>query len=125
MATWVDFFSLFMTLGICGGALYGVIKLWESVTQGVASTKDKLKDRGYHISQGGVSVKTNKRVNREDYIDATQRGIVKAMNASSFGSANSSPTLSPTAPEMKRHSSSSSISSEKKSNFFGRIRRKD
>ncbi|KAF9048331.1 hypothetical protein BDZ89DRAFT_1057905 [Hymenopellis radicata] len=89
MATWLDFFSLFMTLGICGGALYGVIKLWESVTQSVASTKtskpfclpsplplmssNRLKDRGYHISSGGVSVKTNRRVNREDYIDATQR----------------------------------------------------
>lgn len=44
-----------------------------------------LKDKGLHISDRGVSVKTTSRFNREDYVDATQRGFIKAMGASSFG----------------------------------------
>ena len=38
-----------------------------------------------HISDKGVSVKTTSRFNREDYVDATQRGFIKAMGAASFG----------------------------------------
>ncbi|KAJ3775875.1 hypothetical protein FB446DRAFT_365971 [Lentinula raphanica] len=33
----------------------------------------RLKEKGYEISNQGMSVKTSKRMNREDYVDATQR----------------------------------------------------
>lgn len=36
----------------------------------------RLKEKGWNISSDGVSVKTNKRLDREDYIDATQRFVV-------------------------------------------------
>ena len=69
-----------------------------------STTKEKLKAKGYHVSAQGVAVQTQKRFNREDYVDATQRcvlcpvcrfvlhlkvqlcrGLVKAFGASSFG----------------------------------------
>ena len=39
------------------------------------STKEKLKSRGYEISDSGVAVHTNKRLDREGYMDATQRWV--------------------------------------------------
>ncbi|KAJ3919576.1 hypothetical protein F5877DRAFT_2536, partial [Lentinula edodes] len=50
------------------------------------SQTNRLKEKGYEISDKGMSVKTSKRMNREDYVDATQRGLIRAMGASSFGS---------------------------------------
>lgn len=44
-----------------------------------------LKKKGLHITDSGVSVKTDKRFDREDYIDATQRSFIKTMSAASFG----------------------------------------
>ncbi|KAJ8688950.1 hypothetical protein PTI98_013020 [Pleurotus ostreatus] len=108
MANWIDLFSLFATIAVFGGIIYGVLYLVNSVSQGVASTKEALANKGLHISDKGVSVKTSKRFDREDYVDATQRyvlspsakhpltsapdrGFIKAMNAASFGHASSSP----------------------------------
>ena len=39
------------------------------------------------ISDKGMSVRTTGRYSREDYVDATQRGLMKAMGASSFATA--------------------------------------
>jgi len=95
-----------------------------SVSQGVESAKEGLKTKGVHITDKGVSVKTSKRFDREDYVDATQRGIVKAMGASSFGKRTDSDNhLSP--PSLKSTpSSSSSITStdgeKKKKGLFRR-----
>lgn len=36
---------------------------------------NRLKEKGLDISDKGVSVKTTKRLNREDYVDATQRCV--------------------------------------------------
>ena len=41
-----------------------------------STTKEKLKAKGYHVSAQGVAVQTQKRFNREDYVDATQRCVV-------------------------------------------------
>ncbi|KAL4255523.1 hypothetical protein AB1N83_013052 [Pleurotus pulmonarius] len=90
MANWIDLFSLFATIAVFGGIIYGVLYLVNSVSQGVASTKEALANKGLHISDKGMSVKTSKRFDREDYVDATQRGFIKAMNAASFGHASSS-----------------------------------
>ena len=35
----------------------------------------RMKDKGYEVSDKGVSIKTSKRFDRQDYIDATQRYV--------------------------------------------------
>ena len=35
----------------------------------------RMKDKGYEVSGKGVSIKTSKRFDRQDYIDATQRYV--------------------------------------------------
>ncbi|EDR02242.1 uncharacterized protein LACBIDRAFT_309891 [Laccaria bicolor S238N-H82] len=132
MANWIDFLSLFATIAVVGGVVYGVIYIIEQVTTRIESTKENLKAKGLDISHTGVSVKTQKRFDREDYVDATQRGLVKVVNASSFrrGGASSDPTGSspdisrPT--KMDRQDSTSSVKSgssgeekKKKKGLFG------
>lgn len=73
-----------------------------------------LKNKGLHISDKGVSVKTSSRFNREDYLDATQRGFIKAMGASSFGTADNIEKT----PVLSRQASSTSEEKEKKRSHF-------
>ncbi|KAF8869791.1 hypothetical protein BD779DRAFT_1583718 [Infundibulicybe gibba] len=80
----------------------------KQISEGVKSTKESLKARGLDISDKGVSVKTSKRFDRADYVDATQRGFVKAMESASFGKADGTPTKS-----------SSRTSSSKRRSVFG------
>jgi len=82
---WTDILAFAATLGFIGAAVYGVLFVIRQINQGVTSTKEALKERGLHISDHGVKVKTSKRFDREDYVDATQRGIIKAMGAASYG----------------------------------------
>ena len=55
----------------------------------------RLQTRGVEVSSRGVSVKTHSKLsNRENYFDATQRGFIRAFNASSRGhSAGPSPNM--------------------------------
>ncbi|KAJ7122931.1 hypothetical protein C8R44DRAFT_784953 [Mycena epipterygia] len=127
MANWLDLISLLATVAVFGGIVYAVLVVVRSVSQGVESAKEGLKTKGLHITDKGVSVKTSKRFDREDYVDATQRGFVKAVNASSFrkGGANDSQSdghLSPSSG-LKSASSSSLASSDgekKKKGLFKR-----
>ena len=80
----MDIISLLVTVAIFAGVIYGVIFATQLINSGVKSTKESLKRQGVDISDHGVKVKTNKRFDREDYVDATQRGIIKAMGAASF-----------------------------------------
>ncbi|KAJ6543920.1 hypothetical protein B0H19DRAFT_290562 [Mycena capillaripes] len=127
MANWLDMISLLVTVSVFGGIIYVVLLVVRSVSQGVESAKEGLKTKGVHITDKGVSVKTSKRFDREDYVDATQRGIVNVVNASSFrkGAADSGsdPHLSP--PLKSSPSSSSSVTSgdgekKKKKGLFKR-----
>ncbi|KAG7087316.1 hypothetical protein E1B28_013293 [Marasmius oreades] len=119
MASWFDVISFLLTALFFGGVIYGVLYLVRSVTQGIETTKEKLKERGYDVSAGGVKVKTSKRFDRDDYVDATQRGFVKAMEASTFrkGGAQTTPRSQSlgvdSPPLVKRTTSSNSVSSEK------------
>ncbi|KAF7354867.1 hypothetical protein MSAN_01401200 [Mycena sanguinolenta] len=122
-SSWTDMVSLVVTLSIFGGIAYVVLLVARSVSQGVESAKEGLKTKGVHITDKGVSVKTSKRFEREDYVDATQRGIVKAMGASSFGKRNDSDNhLSPPALQSTP-SSSSNTSSEGEKKKKGLFRR--
>ena len=42
-----------------------------------AHYQNRLKGKGLNVSKSGVSVKTDKRFNREEYLDATQRSAGK------------------------------------------------
>ncbi|KAJ7929096.1 hypothetical protein B0H13DRAFT_1703708 [Mycena leptocephala] len=105
MANWLDLISLIATVSVFGGIIYVVLLVVRSVSQGVESAKEGLKTKGLHITDKGVAVKTSKRFDREDYQDATQRGIVNVVNASSFrkgGAAHDSDAhLSP--PHLVQH----------------------
>ncbi|KAH6905593.1 hypothetical protein BKA70DRAFT_1291665 [Coprinopsis sp. MPI-PUGE-AT-0042] len=79
-----DILAFTFTLALVGGFVYGVIYVVNLVNQSVESTKANLKSKGMDISANGVSVKTDKYVDRQDYIDATQRKIINVMEASSF-----------------------------------------
>jgi len=110
MANWIDFFALVLTLAVVGGVIYGILTISRQLTESVQSTKESLKNKGLHISGKGVSIKTSKRFDREDYVDATQRGFIKAMGASSFGRTDST-SGTPVSDRMSRQDSSSSIHS--------------
>ncbi|KIK58990.1 hypothetical protein GYMLUDRAFT_45015, partial [Collybiopsis luxurians FD-317 M1] len=134
MADLGDFIALIVTIAVFAGIIYAIVSVRGSVSEGVKSTKDKLKEKGYDISDKGLAVKTSKRMNREDYVDATQRGLIRAMGAASFRSnaADGSPTApSPSssgpllsAPSLTHSNSSTSISStsseKKKRSFFSK-----
>ncbi|TDL23441.1 hypothetical protein BD410DRAFT_897515 [Rickenella mellea] len=122
MASWFDVVALLITAAVFGGTIYGVVYIAQQLSQTVKSTKETLKERGLHISDSGVSVKTNSRFNREDYIDATQRGLLKTMSASSFGT----PDEAVKTPVLSRQDSAASTGSGKekeekeKKGFFRR-----
>ncbi|KAF8995533.1 hypothetical protein BDQ17DRAFT_1365408 [Cyathus striatus] len=112
MAGLLDILSLLFFIGIVGSSIYGVMYVMRVVSTGIESTKENLKKQGLEVSGSGVSIKTSKRFDRENYIDATQRGIVKALDSASFGRSgvNSSSASFP----MERTESSQSGSSEGK-----------
>ncbi|VDB83094.1 unnamed protein product [Peniophora sp. CBMAI 1063] len=80
-----DIFSLLFTTALFVGTIVGVVIAFQKISNAIDNTKAQLKDKGWHISESGVSVKTDKRmVTQEDQVDAAQRGMFKAMNAASF-----------------------------------------
>ncbi|KAJ3543686.1 hypothetical protein NMY22_g3051 [Coprinellus aureogranulatus] len=68
---------------VISAVVYGVNVASKQINEGMASTKESLKAKGVDISASGVSMKTDKRLERQDYIDATQRGFIKTLQASS------------------------------------------
>jgi len=78
-----DLFALIFTLAILGGILYLVFHTNKAMNGAVRTAKEKLESKGLHVSSTGVAVKTEKRFDREAYMDATQRGLVRALHASS------------------------------------------
>lgn len=85
MATWIDVLSLSVTTIVFVGTILAVIYSARKIASIVAATKESLKNRGISLSGSGVSIKTNKRLDMEHYVDATQRGLIKVMDAASFG----------------------------------------
>jgi len=125
MANWVDVVVLVITASIFGGIIYGIMAVSKTVDQGVKSTKEALKSKGLDISEHGVKVKTDGRFDREQYVDATQRGMIKAMGAASFGKStpDGSPVTAPKPLASRQISSTSTTSTsekEKKKGFFKR-----
>lgn len=94
MAKWIDLFSLVLTITLFLGAIVGIVLFVRRISEFVNATKASLQEKGWTVSNQGVSVRTSKRLDREDYIDATQRGIMKVVGASKFGHAASASTTS-------------------------------
>jgi len=106
MSTWLDIIALIVTISVLGGVVYGVIYGMNAVNESMSSTKEQLKSRGLDVSASGVSVKTSKRFDRSDYVDATQRNLIKAMGAASFRKGEAG-----VAPPIDRQTSNTSIKS--------------
>ncbi|CAE6411468.1 hypothetical protein ACGC1H_003139 [Rhizoctonia solani] len=86
MSNWFDIVSLVLFLGVFSGAIYGAMVFRKQISGALESTKDGLKKRGLDITENGMSVKTEKRFDRDDYIGGTGRNLVDALKATSFGS---------------------------------------
>jgi len=126
MAGLFDFLSLLVTATIFVGIVVGVVYAVQQIQLAVNNTKESLKKKGLVITESGVSVKTDKRFDREDYVDATQRGFMKAMGAASFGTVDEKGNHvqgTTSSPSISRHSSNNPVSGsgthgdEKKSRF--------
>jgi hypothetical protein len=84
-ANWFDYLSLIVIASIFFGVIVGAVYITRSVNEAFNKTHEDLKSRGLELKNGGLAVKTDKRMDREDYLDATQRGIMRIKNASSLG----------------------------------------
>ncbi|KAF8736953.1 hypothetical protein AX14_013686 [Amanita brunnescens Koide BX004] len=80
-----DVFALFITIAIVGAVIFVALYVTRGIHNTLQTTKEKLKSRGYDVSSSGISVKTDKRFDHEAYLDATQRGLIRALGASSTG----------------------------------------
>jgi len=78
-----DIFALFLTVIILTGVIYLIVSTNKAMDSVMQSAKQSLKSKGLDISSSGIAVKTDKVFDRESYMDATQRGIINALNASS------------------------------------------
>ncbi|KAH8105398.1 hypothetical protein BXZ70DRAFT_1004900 [Cristinia sonorae] len=107
MASWSDYISLFITVSVFVAAAYAVIFISRSWSSAVESTRQSLKRQGVDVSESGVSVRTQTRLaDREEYCDATQRGIIKILGSSHYGRATgSSPSASPQTTQQVLHHS--------------------
>jgi len=106
------------------GALY-VAKV---VSDTIDQTKKTLNEKGVNVSASGISVKTSKHMTREDYLDATQRKFVKAIQTSTTSVTDSDGMTQQNggqhnSPSIKRSSTGgsnrSADSAKKKSGLFG------
>lgn len=67
-------------------------------TRRLPVSPSRLKSKGVNISSSGVSVRTKSHYSHEDYVDATQRGLIRAMNASAFATSDSIDDLGSSSP---------------------------
>jgi len=124
MSTWLDVVAFVVTFSVIGAAIWGITIASKQIKESVQSTKETLKSKGLDISGEGISVKTSRRFDRGDYVDATQRGFIKAMSASSFGSTtpdSPGPGRNTTPPVVSKTVSEESLPEDKKKK--GAIRR--
>lgn len=68
-----DLFMLVLTIVFFCFIIMGVLILLHYLDSGIKSAKTALQNKGLTVSDKGVSVKTDRRFGREDYVDATQR----------------------------------------------------
>lgn len=98
----IDLCSFLFTTAFVIGTVLAITHLVRKSSAFISSTKSSLEKRGWKVSSHGMSVPVGRRsvVDREHYLDATQRGLAKAANASTFGA-------SPRTPDLRLSSSTS------------------
>jgi hypothetical protein len=106
MASWIDVFSFLTITSLFVGTILGVVFIAKRISAAAQNTKKSLQTKGISISDKGVSIKTSKRFDRENYVDATQRGVIKALDASNFH------------PGITDHDSQHNIKSKSSSNLL-------
>ncbi|KAG1824569.1 uncharacterized protein BJ212DRAFT_536376 [Suillus subaureus] len=84
MASWIDVFSFLIITSLFVGTILGIVFLAKRFSAAAQNTKESLRNKGISISDKGVSIKMSKRFDREDYMDATQRGMIKVLDASNL-----------------------------------------
>ncbi|KAH8828392.1 hypothetical protein DL96DRAFT_1603065 [Flagelloscypha sp. PMI_526] len=114
MATWLDVFYLILTIGTIAGIAFIALYVYNGIQNGLNETKNRLAERGVDISKGGMSVKTNKRMDREDYLDSTQRGLMNAYKNASITKRTDSSYSKPLSNSNSSGSPISPSESEKK-----------
>ncbi|TFK62621.1 hypothetical protein BDN72DRAFT_848466 [Pluteus cervinus] len=82
---WIDIISLVLTILVCLAIGLGVIVVVKGIHTMGNAAQESLKSKGYTVTGHGVAVKTTGHQNREDYVSATQRQIVRAIGAATFG----------------------------------------
>ncbi|KAG1848116.1 hypothetical protein F4604DRAFT_134726 [Suillus subluteus] len=82
MASWIDVFSFLTITSLFVGTILGIVFLAKRFSAAAQNTKESLQNKGISISDKGMSIKMSKRFDREDYMDATQRGVIKVLDAS-------------------------------------------
>ncbi|KAI0075036.1 hypothetical protein K474DRAFT_1664743 [Panus rudis PR-1116 ss-1] len=88
MASWYDYLALVITIALTCAVIWGSMMIYEALNNAKRSAKQRLKNKGVNVSKHGVSVKREIRlVDRETYMDATQRGFVKALSNAYYGPA--------------------------------------
>ncbi|KAG8924311.1 hypothetical protein FRC03_008879 [Tulasnella sp. 419] len=79
-STWTDFIWAMLQTAIFVGLAAGIWIAMKAMDKATANTKETLQSRGVSMDDGVVSVKTDRRLEREDYIDATRRRMVNMMD---------------------------------------------
>jgi len=89
MYKFYDLVSFLFTTAIVVGTFIVIALLVHAYSDALQATKSSLEKRGWKVSSHGMSVPVGKRKlhDRENYLDATQRGLSRAANASTFGAA--------------------------------------
>ncbi|KAG1748071.1 hypothetical protein EDB19DRAFT_1872520 [Suillus lakei] len=108
MASWIDVFSFLTITSLFVGTILGVVFIAKRLSAAAQNTKESLQNKGISISDKGVSIKTSKRFDRENYVDATQRGVIKVLDASNFHPS----SVDDSNHNIKSKSSSSLLSTE-------------
>jgi len=128
MSNWLDIISFVVSLALFVGVVVGAIYAAKAISNTIDETKKSLNEKGVNVSASGISLKTSKHLTREDYLDATQRGMVKAIQTSTISVPDSSvmthPNEGPHRPPLVKRSSTSGSnrsvdSAKKKSSLFG------
>jgi len=86
--SWFELLSSVFMTAIVLAIVIGAILVGRQVAKSVEDTKTNLRKQGINVSDSGMKIQTDKRYDREDYIDATRQAIVSGMDpmakASSF-----------------------------------------
>ncbi|KAG1782149.1 hypothetical protein EV702DRAFT_509414 [Suillus placidus] len=110
MASWIDVLSFLTVTSLFVGTILGVVFTTKRLSAAAQHTKESLQHKGISISDKGMSIKTSKRFDRENYVDATQRGVIKVLDASNFHP--STRSISDSQHDIKSKSSSNLLSAD-------------